>query len=151
MSHVPLKSDTILLADDEPYNQQWILDWLESIGYKTVVAENVDEAIQQLQGARFRTVIVDLAIPILPPKAMLDGREPLYATYPGLLIADFARNHDHTGRQVLVYSVYDDPHVLALSERLGFSYMLKGRPRALKLEIESILKRDPRHDAPKRR
>jgi CheY-like chemotaxis protein len=144
MSHTPLKSDTILLADDEPYNLQWIIDWIESLKLKTVVAENVDSAIQQLQEARFRTVVADLSIPLLPPQRLLQGMDPLFSRYPGLVVADYARNHDHTARQVVVYSVHDDPLIRPISEKLGFTYILKGRPRILKIELGDILKYDPR-------
>jgi CheY-like chemotaxis protein len=146
MTHVPLKSETVLIADDEPYNLQWIVEWIESLKYDVVTAESVDAAIQQLNSARFRTVIADLSIPLLPPRSMLEGKNPLYQTYPGLVIADFARNHDHTARQVVVYSVHDDPMVQTLSQKLGFTYLLKGRPRTIKEEIKAILKFDPRRD-----
>jgi CheY-like chemotaxis protein len=140
----PLKSDTILLADDEPYNLQWIIDWIESLGYKAEVAENVDAAILHLQAARFRTVIADLSIPLLPPQMFLEGKGPLYKIYPGLIVADYARNHGHTDRQVVVYSVHDDPLIRTLATKLGFTYLLKGRPRVLKQELEYILRFDPR-------
>ena len=145
MRRTPLKSDTILVADDEPYNLQWIIDWIESLKYKTVVAENVDAAIHQLEAARFRTVIADLSIPLLPPQLLLEGKNALYKTYPGLVVADYARNYDHTARQVVVYSVHDDPLIRTLSEKLGFTYLLKGRPRILKQELHAILQyHDPR-------
>lgn len=144
MTHLPLKSDTVLLADDEPYNLQWLVDWLESQKYKAVVVESVDAAIVQLNEARFRTVIADLNIPLSPPRQMLQGRDALFHTYPGLVIADYARNHDHTGRQVVVYSVHDDPHVQVLAGKLGFTYILKGRPRTMKNEIDAVLRYDPR-------
>lgn len=145
MNLLPLKSDTILLADDEPYNLQWVVDWLDSLKYKVVIAETVDAGIRFLETARFRTVIADLSIPLDSPQLTLDGKSPLYLTYPGLVLADFARNHDHTARQVLVYSVHDDLLVRAYSEKFGFTYLLKGRPRSLKQEIEAVLRlHDPR-------
>jgi CheY-like chemotaxis protein len=137
------KADTILLADDEPYNLQFIVDFLESLGYKTEVADNVDKAIQRLQENRFRAVIADLSIPLLSPMGFLSGNAPIYLKYPGLQIADYARNHNHTGRQVIVYSVHDDLQVRELAKRLGVTYLLKGRPRALKEEIKEVLDFDP--------
>jgi CheY-like chemotaxis protein len=144
MSQIPLRSDTILLADDEPYNLQWIIDWIESLNYRSIVAESVDAAIDQLHAARFRTVIADLSIPLVAPQEFVEGKDPLYKTYPGLVVADYARNHDHTARQIVVYSVHDDPQIRHLSESLGFTYLLKGRPRILKKELEAILQYDPR-------
>ena len=143
MKDLPRKEDTILLADDEPYDLQWVLDFLETMNYKTVVAENVDEALRRLQEHRFRAIIADLSVPLLPPHSLLIGRDPLFQKYPGLLVADYARNHNHTGRQVVVYSVHDDQQVRELALRLGVTYLLKGRPRLLKEEFKSVLSFDP--------
>jgi len=143
MSEPHRKEDTILIADDEPYNLQFILDFLELLEYKTVVADNVDNAIRRLQEFRFRAVVADLSIPLLPPQSLLTGRDPLFQKYPGLLVADYARNHNHTGRQVIVYSVHDDAQVRELAGRLGVTYLLKGRPRLLKEEIKDVLSFDP--------
>jgi hypothetical protein len=73
----------------------------------------------------------------------LIDRDPLFQRYPGLLVADYARNHNHTGRQVVVYSVHDDPHVRELTDKLGVTYLLKGRPRILKGELKTVLSFDP--------
>ncbi len=143
MNAVERKINTVLIADDEPYNLQWMIDFLESLNYETVVADNVDKALQSLQASRFRAVVADLSIPLLPPQSILLGRDPVFQKYPGLLVADYARNHGHTGRQVVVYSVHDDPQVRALARRLGVTYFLKGRPRLLKAEIIDVLSFDP--------
>lgn len=143
MNEIPRKEDTILVADDEPYNLQFVLDFLECLGYKTVVADNVDKAILQLQQHGFRAVIADLSIPLLPPQSLLRDRDPLFHKYPGLLVADYARNHNHTGRQVIVYSVHSDTQVQELAGNLGVTYLLKGRPRILKEEIKDVLSFDP--------
>ncbi len=137
------KEDTILLADDEPYNLQFIIDFLESLNYHTTVADNVDSAMQRLNEHMFRAVIVDLSIPLLPPQSLLRERDLIFQKYPGLLVADYARNHGHTGRQVIVYSVHDDVNVGQLAAKLGFTYLLKGRARLLKEEIKDVLSFDP--------
>ena len=49
MTALPRKTDTILLADDEPYNLQWVVEFLEDKDYKVSVVDNVDFAIRQLQ------------------------------------------------------------------------------------------------------
>lgn len=143
MKDLPRKEDTILIADDEPYNLQWVVDFLESLNYKTVIADNVDNAILRLQEFRFRAIIADLSVPLLPPQSLLTGRNPLFEKYPGLLVADFARHRNHTGRQVVVYSVHDDQQVRELTGRLGVTYLMKGRPRILKEEIRELLSFDP--------
>jgi CheY-like chemotaxis protein len=143
MKDLPRRERTILIADDEPYNLQWVLEYLESLKYETVLADNVDKAIQCLQESRFRAVIADLSIPLLPPKSLLSGKDPLFQRYPGLLVAEYARNHNHTGKQVVVYSVHDDAQVREWSGRFGVTYLLKGRPRLFKEEIRDVLSFDP--------
>jgi CheY-like chemotaxis protein len=135
----PHKEDTILIADAEPYNLRFILDFLESLKYKLVVAESANDALLRLQECRFRAVLADLSVPLLPPLSLLPGREPLFRKWPGLLVADSARNHDYTGKQVVVYSIYDDAQVSELANRLGIAYVLKGRPRLLKQEVQAAL------------
>jgi CheY-like chemotaxis protein len=143
MTRIPRKEDTVLVADDEAYNLQFLLDFLETLNYKVEVAVNVDDALHRLQQARYRVVLADLSIPLLPPQSLLIERDALYQKYPGLLIADYARNHNHTGRQVVVYSVHEDPQVRDFANRFGVAYLLKGRPRILKDEIRDILAYDP--------
>lgn len=144
MSHLPLRSTTILLADDEPYNLRWLIDWIESENYSVTITESVDAAINELRGARYRTIVADLSIPLLSPQELPKENEPLHKTYPGLVLANYARHHDHTARQVVVYSVHDDPLIRAYANKLGFTYILKGRPRIMKHELQSILTYDPR-------
>ncbi len=143
MKDLPRKEDTILLADDEPYHLDFVVEFLEKLKYKIVVADNVDKALLRLQECRFRSIIADLSVPLLPPQSLLTGRPPLFQEYPGLLVADYARNHNHTGRQVVVYSVHDDPRVRELTGRLGVTYLLKGRPRMFKEEFMDLLSFDP--------
>ena len=143
MKELPRKEDTILIADDEPYNLEFVVDFLEILKYKTFVAENVDKAVLRLQECRFRAIIADLSIPLLSQQSLLTGRDLLFQKYPGLVVADYARNHGHTGRQVVVYSVHDDLQVRELAVKLGFTYLLKGRPRIFKEEIKEVLSYDP--------
>jgi CheY-like chemotaxis protein len=143
MTQIPRKQDTILIADDEPYNLQFILDFLEKLRYETIVADNVDKAIQYLQEFRFRAVIADLSIPLLTSQNLQFGQDPVFQKYSGLLVAEYARNHGHTGKQVIVYSVHDDFAVTEYSKRHGITYLLKGRPRLLKEEMSKVLSFDP--------
>ena len=74
------------------------------------------------------------------PRAATD---PVYEKYPGLTVADYARQRGHLGRQVIVYSVHDDDAVRAEVVRLGSTYLMKGRPRQFKRELEDVLSYDP--------
>lgn len=143
MKELPRLARTILLADDEPYNLSWAEEYLSSKRYEVETATTVDEALRRLQRNRFRVVVADLSIPFQDPHQWPRSSEPLLEKYPGLVIAEYARNHGHLDRQVIVYSVHDDPLVVAHSSRLGITYMLKGRPRQFKDELDSVLSYDP--------
>lgn len=143
LSSRPRRAKTILLADDEPYNLEWLVDYIESLGLKTHVCKNVDEAVQSIERETFRAVIADLGIPALDVATYITSQDPVIQRYPGLLIADRARNLGHTDRQVIVYSVYDDAAVSDAAKKLRCTYILKGRPRRFKEEITEILQYDP--------
>ncbi|HEX2206150.1 MAG TPA: response regulator [Longimicrobium sp.] len=140
---LPRKKETILLADDEPFNLEWVTEYLESKGFTVEVVDHVDAALAQLRAARFRIVIADLSIPAREPNKLPQARDPLTQKYPGLVIAEYARNRGHLGRQVVVYSVHDDPLVQAFTQKIGCTYIHKGRPRQFKVELDEILKYDP--------
>ncbi|MCU0436066.1 MAG: PAS domain S-box protein [Bacteroidia bacterium] len=62
---------TILLVEDHPLNQQLALKLITDFGFKTALASNGQEAIDELQrpGAAFDLVLMDLNMPVL------DGHE----------------------------------------------------------------------------
>lgn len=140
---LPRRSKAVLLVDDEPYHLQWAMDYLESQTYEVEVAESAEAGVEKLTQWRYRMVIVDLSIPGLRLDPGLVGDETLLKRYPGLIVATYARNHGHTGRQVIVYSVHDDPEVQSYCKRIMTTYLLKGRPRQFKLELDSVLEYDP--------
>jgi CheY-like chemotaxis protein len=138
------KSKTILVVDDEPYYLDWLFDFIKSLGYDYVSATTVRRGLVLLGANQYRAVIADLNIPAGEDLlAGLESRGSNFARFPGLMLADFARNHHHTGRQVIVYSVHDDAEVRKEAERLGCTYMLKGRPRSFKEELKEVLSYDP--------
>src|SRR4051794_35210555 len=92
----------------------------------------------------YRVLIIDLNIPVLPPfqKAVAD-RGGAYARFPGLFIAERARNRGYRDRQVVLYSVHRDEEVLEEAKKLGATYILKGRPKMIKDELDLIVTYDP--------
>lgn len=142
-SSPPRKESTVLVADDEQYNIEFLLELFASLKLQADVAENVDAALDLLHAARYRLVVADLSIPHLSRENLPADKSPLFEKYPGLLIAEYARNNYHTGRQVVVYSVHDDPLVAEFAGRFGVTYLLKGRPRVIKSEVRNILQYDP--------
>ena len=143
-----MKNDTILIVEDEPIYADWLFDFIESIEYNYQHVKTVDEAIDVLANTRFRVVIVDLSVPCSETlRGTASSKSATYSEYPGLFAADFARNHGHRGRQVIVYSVHEQASIKEVTNRLGCTYLAKGRPRSFKDELRNVLSYDPR--APK--
>jgi CheY-like chemotaxis protein len=134
---------TVLMADDEPFNLEWVMEYLASKAYDVEVVDHVDAAIQRLQEVRFRCVIADLSIPVRQPNHLPGTTDALAVQYPGLTIAKYARTRGHLDRQVIVYSVHDDPLVEAFTRKIGCTYLHKGRPRQFKGELDEVLRFDP--------
>ncbi len=138
------KPDTIILIDDEPYHVLWMVDYLESKNYKVIRANYLNIALDYIESEIYRTLIIDLNIPVVPPydKALAD-RGGAYARYPGLFLAERARNRGYRDRQVVIYSVHRDAEVSEEVRKIGATYILKGRPHMIKDEIDNILSYDP--------
>lgn len=134
----------IVLVDDELHNVLWIADYFESKGFVVHTAENVNEALKVIEGKIFRALIVDLNIPVLEPLTNVIARAGKeYEMFPGLYVAERARNFGYRGRQVLLYSVHRDPAVAQIANRIGITYIMKGRPHEVKVELESVVSFDP--------
>ncbi|MBU6358184.1 MAG: response regulator [Rhodospirillales bacterium] len=134
----------VIIVDDELHNMTWMVDYLESEELVVEVSSNANEALEAINGRVCRALIVDLNIPVLPPlEDAVSGKGPVYAQYPGLYIAQAARNIGYRDRQVIIYSVHKDPTVAEEARRLGCTYILKGRPREIKQELLAVLAFDP--------
>ncbi|MDY1008701.1 MULTISPECIES: response regulator [unclassified Sphingomonas] len=135
---------TALIIDDEPHNILWLSDYLEDGGFTVTMKTDVNQGVDELQNNSHRISIIDLNIPVFPPlSADVASKGDLYSKYPGLYAAWRARNSGYRNRQVVVYTVHRDPEIAAEAERLRCTYIMKGRPKMLKEEIESILSYDP--------
>jgi CheY-like chemotaxis protein len=139
--------DSILIMDDEPHILDWLVEYLEAKNYKTKMVVNVGEAIEALNDVRYRVVILDLNVPAPGEYGeKLGNKGGLYEEYRGLYVAEYARTKGHRGRQVVVYSVHDSDPVSAICEKIGVEYLIKGRPRDFKRELDQILSYDPTKD-----
>jgi CheY-like chemotaxis protein len=141
---VTTKPDTVVLIDDEPYHVLWMVDYLESKGYKVMRANYLNAALDYIETEVYRALIIDLNIPVVTPydKALAD-RGGAYARYPGLFLAERARNRGYRDRQVVIYSVHRDAEVSEEVSKIGVTYILKGRPQTIKGEIDEVLSYDP--------
>ncbi len=137
-------SDTVIIVDDELQNTLWMADYLDSKSLYVQVAANVNEAIEIIDAEIYRALVIDLNIPVLPPyDAAATALGAAYARYPGLFVARHARNAGYRGRQVMLYSVHKDPAVAEEAQKLDCTYILKGRPKEIKQEIDNVVDFDP--------
>lgn len=121
-----------------------MVDYLESKGYKIIRVSHLNAALDYIESEIYRALIIDLNIPVVAPydKAVAD-RGGAYARYPGLFLAERARNRGYRDRQVVIYSVHRDAEVMEEVKKLSATYILKGRPRMIKEEIDQVLSYDP--------
>lgn len=141
---VTTKQKTIFLMDDEIFNIQWLVDYLEANDFEVISNSDADGAINQISQEIYRALVLDLNVPISSAPQIGPGiREDVYRKYPGLHVAWHARNCGYRDRQVIIYSVHRDPEVEREAQNLGCTYILKGRPKELKEEIMQVLSFDP--------
>lgn len=139
--------DTIIIVDDELHNMAWMIDYIESKKLKVKTATNVNEAIELLSENIYRAAIIDLNIPVLPPLVeTVIAAGLVYSQFPGLFVANFARNKGYRSRQTVIYSVHRDASVSNEANNIRCTYIVKGRPREIKEELEDILSYDPTTD-----
>lgn len=137
-------ADTIVILDDEVYNITWMMDYLYSKGMSVAPASTANEAMDLINSEIYRAAIIDLNVPILPPLDVAAANlGDVYIRYPGLFVARAARNRGYRDRQVVLYSVHRDASVSEEARKLGCTYILKGRPKEIKVEIDNVVSFDP--------
>lgn len=140
----PYLSTSVLLADDEPEHLGWLVDYFASKNLTTAVVTNVADAVKAAEAADYRCYIIDLNIPFGDWKPAGPDMGPTYGSYKGLHIAQRVRSLPNSGARVVAYSAHTNEQITSEIERLYCKYVVKGRPRELKDEIEAILRHDPR-------
>lgn len=136
--------DTVLVIDDEPMFLDWLEDYLLSKKYKTKFITNVSDALDVVSRERYRALIVDLNIPASAElMKIIEEKGQLFSEFRGLFVAEKARTCGYRGKQVIIYSVHSNAGVKEFTDKIGVSYITKGRPHKFKEEIESILNYDP--------
>lgn len=137
-------SDTLVLVDDEIHHLTWLVDYFYAKGMNVLPVDNANDAVEQVNQQIYRALVIDLNIPLLPPlDKAAEALGAVYVRYPGLFVARSARNHGYRDRQVVIYSVHRDADVVKEAHILGCTYILKGRPKEIKEELESVLAFDP--------
>jgi CheY-like chemotaxis protein len=136
--------NTVLVIDDEPLQTEWLTEYFRAQGFVVEQAEDLQSALSALEKIRYRYVVIDLSIPFSPALAKpLAALGDEFFRYPGLMAARRARTTGHNTFQVIVYSVHDSADVDSYSNLILCKYILKGRPRDLKLHIENTIHRTP--------
>lgn len=146
MTSRPYKEKHVLLVDDEPEYLEWLHDYLAAKGLKIDTAESVADAIRLADASDYRLYLIDLNIPTgdWTPPSILSG---VYAQYKGLNVIRYVRNQTHAGRRVVAYSAHENNDIHAAIKNLYCQYVVKGRAKDIKLEIEEVLKHDPKSKA----
>ncbi|CAI8882350.1 response regulator [Pseudomonas sp. DR48] len=138
-------SAKILILDDEPMFLDWLEDYVESLGFSVDFSTSIDEANKKLLDASvddYAALIFDLNVPASSEfESVLEQRGKLFQEFRGLFVAQQARTKGINGNKIIVYSVHDKPEVEEMCQRLNVSYIPKGRARALKEKLSSILTR----------
>lgn len=139
------KFDTILIADDEPMNLRWLMDFIDAKGFKSELATNASDAIRQMSQFDFAGILVDLNIPVGDkPEPLIDARgqqSALYSEFPGLTIAKKALYLLNSGLNVIIYSVYQNEDIAREVYDLNCVCINKGQPQAIKIALLDVLSR----------
>lgn len=145
MKSIPYLSDTVLVVDDEPMYLEWLADYLKTKDLKVEFVENADDALKKAETATYRAYVIDLNMPASDGlKSSPKNRTSLEAEYPGLIVARTIRSLGQSGARVIVYSVYISEPLHEEVNRLGCSFVQKGRPRIIKEQLDDVLKSDPK-------
>jgi CheY-like chemotaxis protein len=139
-----LELNKILLADDEPEHLDWLIDFLAARGCETVLATTVRDAIEKAEQAAYRAYLIDLNIPLGGWVPTLKVTGQTYDDYHGLYILKLIRSQGNQGARVIAYSAHQNDAIAAAIKRLYCMYIVKGKPRELKDEIERLLSSTPR-------
>jgi len=143
MTSRPYKEKTVLLVDDEPEYLDWLYDYLSAKGLDVEIAESVAEAVQLADSADYRLYVVDLNIPAGSWVAPSTQPE-VYSQYKGFNVIRYVRNQTQAGKRVVAYSAHENDEIRAAIENLYCQYVVKGRAKDIKTEIESVLRHDPK-------
>jgi hypothetical protein len=132
------------LKTSEPWPENDAYDYFTAIGLKVEHQQDLQKALEVLESNRFRFVIIDLSIPFSPALAQpLASLGTEFFRYPGLMAARKARTTGHNTYQTIVYSVHDSDEVQGYVDKIRCCYILKGRPRELKMHIDGHMRRLP--------
>lgn len=140
-------SETILLVDDELSSMTWMLDYLYSKDFDIDTCSTANDGFDLVSKNKYRAAIIDLNIPLTPPlDSLAQDLDPVYLKFPGLLVAREARNKGHRSKQIIIYTVHREAEIKQIADKLGCTYIIKGRPIEIKDELEEVFSYNPDED-----
>ncbi len=83
----------ILVVDDQVSMRETLTDMLEIFGYESSSAGNGEEALEQLENARFDLVIADLNMPRMDGMALLERIKAKWPDLPVVIITGYRTVH----------------------------------------------------------
>lgn len=136
------KARRVLVIDDEPWELEWLLEFLTVEGHVPEAVASIEDALPKVMERPlvYDLITVDLSMPLpRSQQAQASSQGALYEQFPGLFVALMARNSGYTRGEIIAYSVHDKPEIEAEASRIGVRYCVKGRPRELKAQIKKFM------------
>jgi hypothetical protein len=138
-----MTNNEICVIDDELYCLNFLFDFLE---YHQICVKNFENCrdiipfIEEYELDKINAFIIDLNIPVsdsvLQSSIKNHQENELYEKYPGLFLAQQLRNKGVQGKKIILYSVHQIEDIFTVArDRLGVSFISKGKPKKLKEEI----------------
>lgn len=112
---------------------------IHSKNLKTIVANNVAEAIEAVNKSQFRGYIIDLNIPMGGWQPAFKAPNAVYDKYMGFYVIKYVRTQGNKGKNVMAYSAHQNDQIVSEISTLYCEYIAKGRAKEFKLGVEEIL------------
>ncbi len=101
---------SILITDDDPGQRETLRDIMEAEGFRTVLAECGEEAIEAVQGCEIHLALLDMHLPTLSGLETLTVVRQFNAVLPCILVtADATADVMRQAFQARVFSVIPKP------------------------------------------
>jgi signal transduction histidine kinase/ActR/RegA family two-component response regulator len=91
-------SETILVAEDDKVVREYIIHIFESAGYKTIAAENGEDALQKFleNHNRIHLLLLDVIMPMKNGKEVFDEARKMKPAVKALFLSGYSENIIHT-------------------------------------------------------
>jgi two-component system cell cycle response regulator DivK len=121
---------TILIADDNPKNLEYLRTVLTSLGHKVIEASNGQETLDRLEETRPDAAILDLQMPLLDGFATIAAIRANAATahLPAAALTAFAMEQDRERAKEAGFTAFWTKPISLASLRRNLDGLLEGRP-----------------------